>query len=63
MFTKTENVKCENCKFYVSDQCHRYPPANTGPKWPVVMPKDWCGEFRLNRKFDPDDYKCDGYKE
>jgi|GEM_PF-6490163 len=47
MFNKTENTSCENCKYYFKEQCRRNPPSANGKPWPVVMPKDWCGEFRM----------------
>jgi hypothetical protein len=63
MFNKTEDTACENCRYYFKEQCHRFPPSPTGNSWPVVMPKDWCGEFKLkfrqNKYHDP----ADNYKE
>jgi len=50
MFDKTEDTSCENCKYYFMDQCRRNPPSSNGNPWPVVMPKDWCGEFLMSRK-------------
>ncbi len=63
MFNKTEDTSCEKCKYYFKEQCRRYPPSPNGNPWPVVMPKDWCGEFLMNWKFDKEDILLDGYQE
>lgn len=74
MFIKTDDTKCSKCKFFDVHPslnnvrlgfCKRYPPTfNQGTEaYPKVDPDNWCGEFKLKRKFDPDYYKSDGYKE
>ena len=63
MFVKTEDTRCEKCRFYEKDRCYRFPPAPTGSPWPVVMPKDWCGEFKLKSRQCRYDDPADNYKE
>lgn len=45
-----EPQRCSSCKFYVREQCRRYPPvvfgyAKNAQKWPDVEDNDWCGEW------------------
>jgi len=54
MFVKTEDTNCENCKYYFMEQCRRFPPTANGRAWPIVMPKDWCGEFLMDWKLNSD---------
>ena len=55
----TENT-CKTCRFRepiwarepdgtmreLVGNCHRKPPAWAHPKWPSVLPSDWCGEHK-----------------
>jgi len=38
---------CEECKFFETGFCKRFPPTFTGPRtqFPSVQSYDWCGEF------------------
>ena len=49
---KMKKESCENCMYFRNDlECHRHAPRPRLSKiqgridWPVVSPRDWCGEF------------------
>lgn len=35
-------------------QCRRNAPVSSGSPFPIVMPEDWCGEWRADPKLTPD---------
>lgn len=58
---KAEKVEnCGNCRFWISQDCRRYPPQMTmwatdnqhpltyvaAPTWPQTSRDDWCGEWK-----------------
>lgn len=44
---------CEICKFYMDNECHRFPPQiyvdqdGASSTFPLVRRQEWCGEFKL----------------
>jgi hypothetical protein len=48
-----EREACTNCRFYISQQCHRNAPfvmnkdkdSFPNPMWPFMINDNWCGEW------------------
>ncbi len=43
---------CSSCRFNDAALCRAHPPVATaeGDAWPIVGPKDWCGEYNPNEQ-------------
>jgi hypothetical protein len=58
---------CRDCRFYSwferkGGRCHRYPPTVAG-EIPQVAEADWCGEFKEQRKDQPNMWEGDVIEE
>jgi hypothetical protein len=46
---------CERCKYFDAEtsECRRHAPIInvTDLRWPIVGPKDWCGDFSSKQDF------------
>ncbi len=48
MSQSEKNARCENCKFFYNDKCHRRSTQQDKGGyaiWPHVQKEYWCGEF------------------
>lgn len=50
---RSEGMVCATCMYYVPKnlelgRCRRHAPTMAG--YPVVFPRDWCGDHKLNEE-------------
>lgn len=41
-------ISCKKCKFFVDQECRRFPPIDNHSSFPIVNEDEWCGEYSQN---------------